>query len=72
MLFRSVFFRNLDHGYAVGKDVYGNRDLQAYENGRRDVERIFRSFQGLPMDVGKFYLERLAAEFKDKAKSFGT
>lgn len=68
----NVFFRNLDHGYAVGKDVYGNRDLQAYENGRRDVERIFRSFQGLPVDVGKFYLERLAAELKDKAKSFGT
>lgn len=67
----NVFFHNLDHGYAPGKDVYGNRDLQAYENGRRDVERIFMSFQGLPVDVGRFYLERLAAELEAKAKSFG-
>ena len=34
----NVFFRDLAAGYAAGKDVYGNRDLQAYENGRRDVE----------------------------------
>ncbi|EXJ63507.1 uncharacterized protein A1O5_11556 [Cladophialophora psammophila CBS 110553] len=41
----NVFFRTLHpHKYAAGRDVYGNRDLAAYEDGRRDVERIVRRF----------------------------
>ncbi|KAF2103308.1 LCM-domain-containing protein [Rhizodiscina lignyota] len=36
----NVFFRSLEKGYAAGKDVYGNRDLQAYENARKDIEKI--------------------------------
>lgn len=63
----NVFFRNLEHGYAAGRDVYGNRDLQAYENGRRDVDRIVKAFHNIPTDIGKFYLQRLAAELKSKA-----
>lgn len=39
----NVFFRSLDAGYAVGRDVYGNRDLAAYEEGRRDLLRIVPS-----------------------------
>ncbi|KAF2838643.1 LCM-domain-containing protein [Patellaria atrata CBS 101060] len=58
----NVFFRNLETGYAPGKDVYGNRDLQGYENGRRDVERIKESFKDVPKDVARFYLSRLAME----------
>ncbi|KAJ9644580.1 tRNA methyltransferase ppm2 [Coniosporium tulheliwenetii] len=64
----NVFFRNLEEGYAAGRDVYGNRDLQAYENGRRDVEKIVKAFEGLPKDMSRFYLERLVAEFKEKAE----
>ena len=67
----NVFFRNIDAGYAPGRDTYGNRDLQAYEQGRRDVERISKSFDKLPRDMGRFYLERLADELKEKAQKYG-
>jgi tRNA wybutosine-synthesizing protein 4 len=67
----NVFFRNLEKGYAAGKDVYGNRDLQAYENGRRDVEKIVRAFRDLPGDITGFYVERLAAELLEKAGALG-
>jgi hypothetical protein len=30
--------------YQAGRDVYGNRDLAAYEDGRRDIEKIVRRF----------------------------
>ena len=63
----NVFFRNLSAGYAAGRDMYGNRDLQAYEKGRNDVQKIARSFQGLPPDMARFYLLRLAQELKDQA-----
>ncbi|KAL8778910.1 MAG: hypothetical protein Q9213_007183 [Squamulea squamosa] len=52
----NVFFRNLKTGYTAGRDVYGNRDLQAYENGRRSLERIVKSMESLPRDVGSTYL----------------
>lgn len=68
----NVFFRNMDAGYAPGRDTYGNRDLQAYEKGRRDIEKISKSFDKLPTDMGKFYLERLADELKEKAQRHGS
>ena len=67
----NVFFRNLEQGYAAGKDVYGNRDLQAYENGRRDVEKILKAFRNVPSDISRFYLERLADEILEKADGVG-
>ena len=67
----NVFFRNLKSGYAAGKDIYGNRDLQAYEKGRLDVGKMAKSFEGMPSDMAKFYLERLADELMEKAGSFG-
>ncbi|KAH7116090.1 hypothetical protein B0J11DRAFT_117254 [Dendryphion nanum] len=63
----NVFWKNLDKGYAAGKDVYGNRDIQAYENGRRDVEKILRAFKDVPENIRRFYVERLAAELLEKA-----
>lgn len=60
----NVFFRNLTDGYASGRDVYGNRDLQAYEQGRKDVEKIVRAFEQLPRDAARFYIDRLADEMK--------
>lgn len=65
----NIFFRNLTTGYAHGRDVYGNRDLQAYEDGRKQIAKVFRSFEGLPSDVSRFYLERLADELKCMALS---
>lgn len=41
----NVFFRSLSPAkYPAGRDVYGNRDLAAYEDGRRDLEKIVRRF----------------------------
>ena len=62
----NVFFRSddMEAGYAAGKDVYGNRDLAAYERGRRDVQRIEKSFEGLPDQVREFYISRLAEELR--------
>lgn len=60
----NVFFRDEEMiaGYAAGRDVYGNRDLAAYERGRRDAQRIVAAFEGIPEDVKRFYLERIAGE----------
>ncbi|KAK3683685.1 hypothetical protein B0T22DRAFT_383634 [Podospora appendiculata] len=64
----NVFFRDLESGYAAGRDVYGNRDLAAYEKGRQDVGRIANSFQKLPDGAREFYLLRLADELRRKAR----
>jgi len=68
----NVFFRNLEAGYAPGRDVYGNRDLQAYEKSRKDIERIVKSFAKLPPEVARFYLDRLADELKAEAQKYGS
>ncbi|GKZ18099.1 tRNA methyltransferase ppm2 [Aspergillus brasiliensis] len=65
----NVFFRNLSRGYAAGRDVYGNRDLQAYEKARADLQKMAKSFDGLPPDMARFYLLRLAKELRDKAEA---
>lgn len=45
----NVFFYSLPRPlYAAGRDVYGNRDLAAYEEGRRDIEKIVRRFKTVP------------------------
>ncbi|KAL6238634.1 tRNA wybutosine-synthesizing protein 4 [Aspergillus navahoensis] len=64
----NVFFRNLSQGYALGRDVYGNRDVQAYEKGRKDLEKMVKSFGGLPPDMARFYLLRLANELQETAE----
>ena len=62
----NIFFRTFERErYAAGRDVYGNRDLQAYEQGRLGINRIARAFEGLPADVRIFYIERLARELMD-------
>ncbi|KAG9232208.1 hypothetical protein BJ875DRAFT_467488 [Amylocarpus encephaloides] len=64
----NCFFRDLPSGYAAGRDVYGNRDLQAYEKGRQDIARILKSFRDLPGGAQQFYLQRLAAELQAHAQ----
>ena len=61
----NVFYRSLSSGYAPGRDVYGNRDLQAYENGRKEVKKIADSFSKLPPQIRHFYLQRLGQELID-------
>jgi len=64
----NTFFRDLESGYAAGRDVYGNRDLQAYEDGRRDIEKIYKRFRNLPPTTSEFYLGRLAGELKEMSE----
>lgn len=63
----NVFFRDLDHGYAAGRDVYANRDLAAYERARQDVAKTAHAFSGLPRETRAFYLSRLAEELAQRA-----
>ncbi|KAJ4307068.1 tRNA methyltransferase ppm2 [Collariella sp. IMI 366227] len=65
----NVFFKDLASAhYAAGRDVYGNRDLAAYEKGRQDIARIANSFKKLPAEVRGFYVLRLADELRGKAR----
>ncbi|KAI0403008.1 leucine carboxyl methyltransferase [Xylaria palmicola] len=61
----NVFFRSLEAGYASGRDVYGNRDVAAYERGRQDVARIAGSLGRLPRDMQAFYMRRLVDEMAE-------
>lgn len=64
----NVFFRSLQSGYSPGRDIYGNRDVQAYETGRKDVQRVIKAFDGHPKDMSRFYLKRLAVELEQAAE----
>ncbi|KAL8800511.1 MAG: hypothetical protein Q9200_007222 [Gallowayella weberi] len=65
----NVFFRSMSTGYSAGRDVYGNRDFQAYENGRKTIEKIVKSVDSLPRDVGSAYLVRLGEELAEKGRT---
>lgn len=66
----NCFWRNLDAGvYAQGRDVYGNRDIAAYEEGRKAVEKVAKGFEGVPKDLQRFYLERLVGELREKVEA---
>lgn len=65
----NVFFRTLEPSqYSRGRDVYGNRDLAAYEKGRQEISRIATAFDKAPSACKQFYLLRLAEELAQKAK----
>lgn len=64
----NVFFRNFESGYSAGRDVYGNRDLAAYEKGRQEITRIESAFGKVPADARQFYMLRLADELGQKAQ----
>ncbi|CUS14295.1 unnamed protein product [Tuber aestivum] len=63
----NVFFKSLEHGYSSGNDVYGNKDLAAYEKGRTMIGRIGKEFERLPSAARRFYMERLADELANMA-----
>lgn len=64
----NVFFRDLESGHAVGRDVYGNRDLVAYEKGRQDAMRIAKGFRQFPSETRRFYLTWIADELRHAAE----
>ncbi|KAF4120978.1 tRNA wybutosine-synthesizing protein 4 [Geosmithia morbida] len=66
----NVFFRDMETGcYAAGRDVYGNRDLEAYEKGRADATKISKSFEKLPPEIRRFYLSRIADQLMTSAEA---
>ena len=69
----NVFFRDLESAgtYSAGRDVYGNRDLTAYEKARQDISRLTGSFGKLPAQTREFYILRLADELRQKAGGGG-
>lgn len=61
----NFFWKDLDQQvYGHGKDIYGNKDIEAYENGRKAVQKIGQAFEGIPEEMRKFYLLRLADELR--------
>ncbi|CAJ2510687.1 Uu.00g063120.m01.CDS01 [Anthostomella pinea] len=62
----NVFFRSLESGYSPGRDVYGNRDVMAYEKSRQDIARIASSFSKIPPDMREFYIRQLVGELAQK------
>ncbi|PHH83163.1 hypothetical protein CDD82_3328 [Ophiocordyceps australis] len=65
----NIFFKHLDNDcYSAGRDVYGNRDLVAYDKGRLDVARIAKAFRHLPLETRGFYISRLAQELEQAAE----
>jgi tRNA wybutosine-synthesizing protein 4 len=65
----NVFFHSLPRAlYAAGRDVYGNRDLAAYEEGRRDVDRIVRRFVRMPAPKVKPAAKAKTGREQDPAK----
>lgn len=65
----NVFFRSLESGYSAGRDVYGNRDLAAYEKGRQEIARISKAFAGATVEARHFYMLRLAGELAEAARA---
>jgi tRNA wybutosine-synthesizing protein 4 len=65
----NLFWKSFrDEEYGGGKDVYGNKDLVGYTDGRKLVERIVRGFKGLDLDTKEFYIKRLAAELEANSR----
>jgi tRNA wybutosine-synthesizing protein 4 len=65
----NVFWKSFrDEVYGGGKDVYGNKDLLGYIEGRKLIERIVRGFKDVDLDTKEFYLKRLAAELEANSR----
>ena len=65
----NVFWKSFkDEVYDRGKDVYGNKDLAGYIEGRKLVERIVKGFKEVDGDTSEFYIKRLAAELEEKLR----
>jgi len=65
----NVFWKSYnDDFYDRGKDVYGNKDLACYVEGRKALERIVKSFKDVDRDTREFYIKRLASELGNLSK----
>jgi Cupin-like domain len=68
----NVFWKSFkDEFYDRGKDVYGNRDLTVYLDGRKHIERIVKGFKDVDENTREFYLKRLAMELQELVSENG-
>jgi tRNA wybutosine-synthesizing protein 4 len=62
----NVFWKSYQDGmYDRGKDVYGNKDLACYTEGRKALDRIAKIFKDVDSDTREFYIKRLAKELEN-------
>ena len=65
----NIFFKTMNANcYAVGKDIYGNRDVQQYGDARKDIAKAAERFKDMPPEMARFYLARLAEELAEKGR----
>lgn len=65
----NIFWKSFkDDAYDRGKDVYGNKDLMGYTEGRKLVERIVKGFKDVDGVTREFYTKRLVAELEEKLR----
>jgi tRNA wybutosine-synthesizing protein 4 len=61
----NVFFRSFeDRLYAAGRDVYGNRDLEMYQNGRKHVAKICDSISASSVENVSQAIKALAEKLR--------
>ena len=60
----NVFFKADTGAYAKGKDIYGNHDIEAYEQARQKLREIEQIFARVPSEMGDFYKLRIGQEFQ--------
>jgi tRNA wybutosine-synthesizing protein 4 len=61
----NVFWKSFkEEVYDRGKDVYGNKDLVGYTEGRKLIGRIARGFKDVDSSTKGFYIKRLISELE--------
>lgn len=58
----NTFFKSLPDELYAKKDLYGNKDLAAYEKACEDMKKILADIRTLPLPYSEFYLQKLKAE----------
>ncbi|KAJ6258962.1 tRNA methyltransferase ppm2 [Drechslerella dactyloides] len=64
----NIFFHSFDAGlFSEGRDLYGNKDLACYQEGRDALKGVLAKFEGLDDSVRRFYMARLGQELLERA-----
>lgn len=66
----NVFFKSLDDKhYAAGRDVYGNRDLGMYQNGRKHIEQLRKVLGSLGLEEKRSVVTKHARTLRDGSRA---
>ena len=64
----NMFFRELDKKFYASKDTFGNKDVPAYKETRKNICDAMGRLEEMPKSMSNFYLLRLAKELIDRTK----